>query len=240
MNKNSDSAAITLDVSAVSAITFDCYGTLVDWETGICEALKPVLAAHEIVLDRSELLRIYGVLEPRAQHGEYRPYREVLEEVALGFGKRFSFQPSAREASCLAHSIGDWPVFSDSTEALLKLKRRYKIALVSNNDNDLIKLSSERLGVEFDWIITAQDARAYKPALEVFHHAFEQTGLNATQILHVAQSVFHDIAPANTLGMRSVWVNRRRGLKGSGATPRASARPTLEVGSLAELASILV
>ncbi len=235
-NNNSDSP---LDLKNIEALTFDCYGTLIDWESGIYTALKPILENHNIELTRDETLELYSAIEPKAQSAIYKPYRNILSEVVQLFGVKLDFKPSLEETLSLAESIANWPPFADTNAALHKLKQDYKLAIVSNIDNDLIKLSASQLDVEFDWIITAQNARAYKPDLRVFQHAFEQMQLDTTQILHIAQSIFHDITPANELELQSVWVNRRRGLKGTGATPPAEAHPTLEVGSLAELAEIL-
>ncbi len=229
----------SIDLTNIEVISFDCYGTLIDWETGIHDALTPVLTNHGVNLDRDSLLTIHSELEPKIQSAKYIPYHQVLIEVVKGFAKRFDFQPTAAELVRLADSVGDWPAFPDSIEALKKLKRIRKLAIFSNIDNAMIHLSIKRLEVEFNWVITAQSARAYKPALSVFHHVFKATNLKRNQVLHVAQSIFHDIAPANELGIRSVWVNRRKGLTGTGATPPATATPNLEVSSLAELAEIL-
>jgi 2-haloacid dehalogenase len=238
-NPTKAASAASIDLTEIETLTFDCYGTLIDWESGIYHALDPVLKHHGIALSRDELLEIHSEIEPQLQRADYRPYRQILNEVTLAFGKRLGFDPTDTETERLANSVGNWPAFPDSAKALRKLQERYKLAIVSNIDNDLIRLSVAQLGIEFDWIVTAQNAKAYKPALAVFHHAFEHMRLKSTQVLHVAQSIFHDIVPANTLRMQTVWVNRRKGLPGAGATPAAVAKPTLEVSSLAELADTL-
>jgi 2-haloacid dehalogenase len=134
-------------------------------------------------------------------------------------------------------SVKDWPAFPDSPAALQALHRKFRLAIISNIDDDLFAFSAQRLQVRFDWIITAEQAKSYKPSLNNFRLAFERIGVPQTRILHVAQSLFHDIAPANALGLSSVWVNRRHDKAGSGATPVAQARPDVEVPDLRALAA---
>jgi 2-haloacid dehalogenase len=216
-------------------LTFDCYGTLIDWETGIWETLRPILTCHRIDLAPDKALELYGELETEAERGAYVEYKTVLRRVLQGFGARLGFVPTEDELRRFAASVGDWPAFPDSPGALQALKRKYKLAIISNIDDDLIALSARRLHVAFDWVITAQQARSYKPSLNNFHVAFERIGLPTSKIVHVAQSLFHDVAPAKSLGLATVWVNRRHGKTGFGATPPAQAEPDLEVPSLAAL-----
>ena len=225
-----------LQFNAFEVLTFDCYGTLIDWETGIWEALRPVAAAHCIDLSPDKALELYGELETEIERGEYREYKAVLQMVLKGLGARLGFDPTADEQRQFSMSVRDWPAFSDSAAALQALKKRYKLAIVSNIDDDLFAFSAQRLQVEFDWIITAQQARSYKPSPNNFHLAFERIKLPRTKILHVAQSLYHDIAPAKALGLSTVWVNRRHDKKGFGATPPAQAQPDLEVPDLQTLA----
>lgn len=217
-------------------LTFDCYGTLIDWETGIWEALTPVFAAHQVELIPDRALELYGELETAAERGEYRDYRTVLGLVLEGLGARLGFVPTAQELLQFSMSVKDWPAFPDSAPALRALRKRYRLAIISNIDDDLFAFSAQRLQVKFDWIITAQQAKSYKPSLNNFRLAFDRIGVPPTRILHVAQSLFHDIAPANTLGLSSVWVNRRQDKAGPGATPTAQAQPDLEVPDLKTLA----
>ena len=225
-----------LQFNAFEVLTFDCYGTLIDWETGIWKALRPIAATHRIDLSPDKALELYGELETEIERGEYREYKTVLQMVLKGLGARLGFDPTADEQRQFSMSVRDWPAFSDSAAALQALKKRYKLAIVSNIDDDLFAFSAQRLGVTFDWIITAQQAKSYKPSSNNFHLAFERIGLPRTKILHVAQSLYHDIAPAKALGLSTVWVNRRHGKKGFGATPPAQARPDLEVPDLQTLA----
>lgn len=232
---------LSVDFSRFEVLTFDCYGTLVDWEAGILAVLRPVLEAHGLRASDEELLALYGKLEPAAQRGAYRPYREVLADVVRGFGKRLGFRPSPAEVRSLAGSVGEWPPFPDTVEALRHLGRRHRLAVISNIDRDLFQRTGARLGVEFHQVVTAEDARAYKPDPRPFRLALERLGVERRRVIHVAQSLFHDIVPAKGLGLAAVWVNRRAGKGGPGATPPVASghRPDLEVPDLAALAGLL-
>jgi len=222
------------------ALSFDCYGTLIDWESGILSALRPVLSNHGIEETDDQLLAAYAAEEEKAEGDEYRPYREVLREVMRGIGDRFGFTPAADELDCLALSIEQWPAFADTIESLHLLKRRYRLAIISNIDDDLFSGSARRLEVPFDEVITARQVRSYKPRPAHFETALERLGLERDRLLHVAQSLFHDIEPAQRLGLSTVWVNRRQGREGFGATPPGDARPDLEVPDLRTLARLAV
>ena len=217
-------------------LTFDCYGTLIDWETGILDALRPVFAAHRVDLTPERTLELYGELESAAERGPYREYKAILRTVLEGLGTRFGFTATANELEQFSTSVKDWPAFPDSAAALQALHKKYRLAILSNIDDDLFAHTAQRLQVRFDWVITAQQVKSYKPSLNNFRMAFERIGVPQNRILHVAQSLFHDIAPANSLGLSSVWVNRRHKTEGSGATPVAHARPDLEVPDLRTLA----
>jgi 2-haloacid dehalogenase len=228
-----------LNFDQFEALTFDCYGTLIDWETGILDALRPVFRAHGVEIGNDQALELYGELETAAESGEYRQYRRVLRSVLEGFGARLGFTPTSDELERFPASVGVWPAFPDSPPALAVLHRKYKLAILSNIDDDLIALSAQRLSTQFDWIVTAQQARSYKPSLHNFHLAIQRLGLPVGKILHVAQSLFHDIAPAKSVGLSTVWINRRVGKSGFGATPPAQAQPDLEVPSLQALAETI-
>jgi 2-haloacid dehalogenase len=219
-----------------AVLTFDCYGTLIDWETGIAEALRPVLANHHIDVATDRLLELYGELESEAERGKYYEYKTVLQMVLERLGDRLGFAPTPTELQHFSASVKAWPAFPDSARALQALQRKYKLAVISNIDDDLFALSAPRLQAKFDWVITAQQARSYKPSLHNFHLAFERMGLPKSKILHVAQSLFHDVAPAKALGLSTVWINRRHDKEGFGATPPARVQPDLEVPSLQALA----
>ncbi len=225
-----------MDFSRFSALTFDCYGTLIDWETGLLRALKPLLESHGWTGTDDEALELFGSTESEVQAGVYKPYGEVLRRTVDTIAARIGFTPAAEERDALRASLADWPAFADTPEALALLKRRFRLAAVSNIDDDLFELSARHLGVPMDEVVTAQQVGSYKPAPGHFHMAFERLGVPPSEILHVAQSLFHDIAPANALGLATVWVNRRAGRAGFGATPPAAARPALEVPDLITLA----
>src|SRR5262245_29385882 len=222
------------------ALTFDCYGTLIDWETGIWTALAPVLRRHRVALERERALEMHASLETEAERGPYRDYKTVLREVLQGIGRHTGFEPTAAECAAFSRSVGDWPAFADTPEALRALHERFRLAIISNIDDDLFAATAPRLGETFDWAITAEQARSYKPAHANFRLALERIGLPRERVLHVAQSLYHDIAPANALGIASVWVNRRRGRPGTGATPAGVGAPDLEVPDLRTLAAAAV
>lgn len=222
-----------------AVLTFDCYGTLIDWEAGILEALRPILANHHIDMATDSILELYGELESEAERGNYIEYKTVLQMVLEGLGARMGFVPTQTELQHFAESVKDWPAFPDSALALQALQRQYKLAIISNIDDDLFALSAQRLRVTFDWVITAQQAKSYKPSLNNFHLAFERIGLPKSKILHVAQSLFHDVALAKALGLSTVWINRRHNKEGFGATPPAQVQPDLEVPNLQALAEMM-
>lgn len=208
-----------------SVVSFDCYGTLIDWETGLLKALLPILKSHRIELDREVLLEHYGRLETIEESGGYIIYRDVLKRVLSGLGRQFGFTPTQSELEKFPASVQDWLPFPDTVAALRRLKRRYKLAIISNIDDDLFAASAKRLQVEFDWIITAQQVKSYKPSLANFHSAIARIGLPQDQILHAAQSLYHDIAPVKSLGLTAVWIDRRFDRQGFGATPQSAATP---------------
>ena len=221
-----------LDFDSYEILSFDCYGTLIDWETGLLSALTPVLARHGCSVPNETLLEAFGDLEAGAERAPYRPYAVVLGEVVEGLGRRFGFTPDAADRGVLAASLADWPPFPDTRDALRALGTKYRLAVISNIDDDLFAGTAFSLGVEFDWVVTAQQVGSYKPSLENFRQALARFGAPGDKVLHVAQSLFHDIAPAGSLGLSTVWVNRRHAKPGSGATPPASARPDVEVPDL--------
>lgn len=228
-----------LDFRRFRVLTFDCYGTLIDWESGILGALGPLLAAHGKSLADEKLLELYGELEAEAEAGEYQSYRKVLEGVARGVGRRLGFEPSNQEARSLPESLKNWQPFPDTVAALKKLKSHYKLAIVSNTDDDLFADTARLLEVPFDWVVTAQQAGSYKPSHRNFKLALERIALPPDQVLHCAQSIYHDVIPARGLGLAAVWVNRR-GAKGGGATKAAQGQPDLEVPDLKTLAEMAV
>jgi len=226
----------TFDFDRFDVLTFDCYGTLIDWETGLLDAFRPVLAAHGSAPPEDELLAAFARYEAAVEAGSYRPYREVLEAALRGVGEELGFEPSEDEVANFAGSVADWPPFPDSAAALQKLHERFSLGVITNCDDDLFAASARRLGIEFDWVVTAQQARRYKPNPRGFELMFERVGLPPRRILHVAQSLFHDHVPAKRLGLATAWVDRRHDRPGFGATPPADASPDLTVPDMASLA----
>ena len=220
-------------------LTFDCYGTLIDWETGILTALQPVLLKYKVEIDDERCLEDYARFESAAESGSYRTYRQVLAQCLQDFGERYAFTPTSAELERFSDSAGDWEAFPDTVTALQGLKKHYKLAILSNIDDDLFARTNTRLGVQFDYIVTAQQVRSYKPAHAHFDAILARSGLPKERILHVAQSLFHDHVPAKLLGFDTVWINRRQEKTGSGATPFARAQPDLEVPDLKSLAEFL-
>ncbi len=225
-----------LDFSKYSWLTFDCYGTLIDWESGIVNAVRPLLAASGRNVSDDGILELYAAIEAREEAGPYRPYREILETCMRRMAARLAVSLDDHQAQAFVNTIGNWPPFPDSVNALARLKRRYKLGVISNIDDDMFAQTSKLLGDPFDTVITAQQAKSYKPSANNFKLALDRIGEPAAKILHCAQSLYHDVAPGNALGFATVWVDRRAGQRGSGATPPSKAEPDLRVGSVAELA----
>jgi 2-haloacid dehalogenase len=229
-----------IDFAAFDALTFDCYGTLIDWETGILDALRPVLAAHDVAAGDDAVLEVYARHEAALEAGPYLSYAEVLGRSLAGLAADLGFTPTADEIAAFSRSVGDWPAFGDSAAALAQLHKRFRLGVITNCDDDLFAASNRRLGVTFDWVITAQQAQGYKPRAENFLYAFARIDVPRERILHVAQSLFHDHVPAKALGMTTVWIDRRQGRSGSGATPPAEATPDLTVPDLRSFAALAV
>lgn len=232
-----------LDFERYEVLTFDCYGTLIDWEGGITDALLSVAAARGVSVSGDELLRLYAECEAAGKSGDYRRYRAVLRSTASAICERLGFAPTDAEANCLVESIGKWRPFADTVESLRRLKARYRLCVVSNVDDDLFAGTQRTLGVEFDGVVTAQQAASYKPSPNNFNLALERMGVARDRTLHIAESVKLDIVPAKALGIDAVWVNRNQG---SGKRGSASGNPTdgasgadLEVPDLRTLTELM-
>jgi 2-haloacid dehalogenase len=230
-----------IEFESFTHLSFDCYGTIVDWETGILSALHKVLERRRVAVEDAELLRLYARFEAEQEAGPYKPYKQVLMGVMASLGAELGFQPSQTDLVALPESVGSWPPFPDSIEALQRLQVAFELVILSNIDEDLFASTEKALGIEFDEVITAERAGSYKPSLRNFELALELLRVPKQQVLHVAQSLFHDHAPAKRLGFTTVWVNRPSRCPGIGVAPPSQASPDLEVpdlGSLAELAGL--
>jgi 2-haloacid dehalogenase len=204
-------------------LTFDCYGTLIDWESGLASAARAHLADALDAFSDEQLITAFAAVEHEAEV-PYKTYREVLALSLRGMGERLGFAVSDAQAAGFGSSVGQWPAFPDSSHALQRLQERFKLAVITNCDDDLFAQSERRLGVSFDYVITAQQAGSYKPDHANFMLAFERIDEPRERILHVAQSLFHDHVPAKALGMTSVWIDRRQG-RGGGASIEVEAHP---------------
>jgi 2-haloalkanoic acid dehalogenase type II len=213
-------------------LTFDCYGTLIDWERGIAEAFGAAAAADGVTLDRAAVLRAYHEIEPRVQAERYRRYRDVLALAARAVAERLRWPlPPGREAF-LPESLPAWPPFPDTNEALGRLRAAgHRLAILSNVDDDLLAGSRRHLAVDFDFVVTAQQVGSYKPAPG--HFLAARTRIAGAPWLHVAQSYFHDVQPARAHGIAAAWINRK-------AEPPLDDRgPDHEFRTLAEAADAL-
>ena len=226
-----------LDFSRFEILTFDCYGTLIDWEDGILRCLHRILTAHGKDTDDVTVLRLYGDFEANAEQGGYRRYREVLQSVVQKFGAQLGFTPTEQQTHSLPESVPFWRPWPDTVSALCELQNHFRLAIISNVDDDLFAATRPQLGLEFDQVTTAQQAGAYKPSLKIFELALSRIGVPAHRVLHVGQSLYHDVVPAQALGLATVWVNRPSARNGVGAVKAAEGRPDLQVSSLAELAA---
>ena len=232
-----------LDPARFDLLTFDCYGTLVDWEAGIIAAVRNVAAAHGGTPDPAPgdaaILSAFGAAEHVVQSERYRSYREVLALTLARMGGALGFRPTPAQCDAFAASVADWPAFPDTVDALRRLARRYRLGIVSNVDDDLFAQTRERLRIDFDWVVTAQQVGSYKPATAHFEEMAIRSGIPRDRTLHVAQSLFHDIAPASVLGYATVHVDRPSRGGDSGATPPADATPDATVADMAGVARLL-
>jgi 2-haloacid dehalogenase len=233
------------DVTKFNTLTFDCYGTLIDWERGILAELRPWAGRHgRKDLDDNALLEAFGTTEAACEaETPGKLYPEILVDVHRRLAEKWGIKAVAGEAAEFGQSVGRWPAFADSATSLQYLKRYYKLVILSNVDRASFARSNEKLGVAFDRIITAQDVGSYKPSLRNFEYALADLnktfGTNKADILHTAQSIFHDVVPARTTGLATMWINRRKTVGGWGATPEPQAKadltkPDMEVGSMAD------
>jgi 2-haloacid dehalogenase len=230
---------MAMEFSRFTTISFDCYGTLIDWEAGILPVLRSVLANHGQSLADAGILELYGEFEAEAESGPYQSYREVLQFVVRSFAKRLQFEATSAEIHSLHESVHAWPAFPDTVAALRELHKRLKLVVISNIDDDLFAETRKHLGVEFDGVITAQQARSYKPSVNNFQIALRRLALSPDRLLHAGQSVYHDVVPARSLGISTAWVNRKSARPGIGAVRASDGRPDLEVPDLASLVEIV-
>lgn len=224
---------------SVRLITFDCYGTLIDWETGMLAALRPLFSRNGQSVPDQQLLEQYGEVELELETGPYLPYRQVLSATVQQMGSRLGVKVSEEDGRRFAESLTQWDPFADTVASLQELAKRFRLGVISNVDDDLFSATRTKLKAPFDVVVTAQQVKSYKPSLKNFQEAMARSGLSKDEILHAGQSVLHDVIPASSLGLKTVWVNRPSLRPGAGATKAAVAQPTAEVHSLAELVKLL-
>ncbi len=224
-------------------LTFDCYGTLIDWEAGIHTALQPLLAKAATPLSKDDVLEAFARHES-AQEAETPQmiYSDLLTAVHRRLADQWGLAASDADHRRFGNSVPDWPAFPDSAEALAYLKQHYKLVILSNVDRTSFAGSNARLGVTFDAIYTAQDIGSYKPDLANFRYMLDhlaELGIAKSDILHTAQSLFHDHTPAKALGLASAWIDRRHASGGFGATmaPPAGASYDFRFTSMADFAA---
>jgi 2-haloacid dehalogenase len=232
-------------LSSIEALTFDCYGTLVDWEQGILSVLRPWARGVGVSVDDDALLQAFAQAEPACEQAMPRAlYPEILRAVFHRIAAAFDRPGDPGIAASLAASVGTWPPFPDTAAALRRLAAQHRLVVVSNVDKLSFAGTQRQLGIDFDAVVTAEEVGAYKPDPRMFLRALElleEMAVGRAGVVHVAQSLYHDHAPAQALGLRTIWVDRRRGRASQGATPPAPAgvKPTWTVGSLSELADLL-
>ena len=222
---------------SIRLITFDCYGTLIDWETGMLAALRPLFSRNGRRIADARLLEQYGEVEADLEAGPYISYRQVLSRAVQEVGSRLGVKITADEGHSFAASLTRWEPFPDTVAALQTLAKRFRMGIISNVDDDLFSVTRKKLQAPWDVIVTAQQVGSYKPSPKNFQEALRRSGLEKEEILHAGQSLYHDIIPANSLGIKNVWVNRPSCRPGAGAAKSAVARPSAEVRSLGELAA---
>ncbi len=213
-------------------ITFDCYGTLIDWELGLSRAFVDAAAKDGVALDAARVIEAYHREEPVVEQEVYRPYREVLRLVALRVAASLGWTLAEEKADFLSESLPDWPPFKDTNISLERLSHAgYELGILSNVDDDLLAATRRHFSVPFPLVITAAQVQSYKPAHG--HFVAAEAQMNGRRWLHAAQSWFHDVVPCRQRGIRSAWVNRKS------EAPKADARADFEVPDLAGLAQWL-
>jgi len=218
-------------------LSFDCYGTLIDWESGILDAVSPALRDQGVELSDADILSRYAYWEAELESDDpFRTYREILCGVWENMVREAGLTMESSAPTLIVDSLPKWRPFPDTIDALARLASRFKLVILSNVDDDLFAETSESLPVDFAAVITAEQVGSYKPSLDNFRFALSRLGIESGQLLHVAQSIYHDHVPAKQLGWSTVRINRASARPGVGVAPSATAQPDLEVPDLASLA----
>lgn len=232
-----------MDSSKFKYISFDCYGTLIDWESGIRDAIK-TLFAPELKVAMKEVLESFAKWESKYEEecrdGNFRLYYDILVDVLMGVCKDFGIAPVGQTKFVLADSVKKWQPYSDSIAALHKLSQRFKLVILSNTDDEIFAETNQLLQTKFHAVFTAQQIGSYKPNPKNFAHMRERLACDSGQILHVAQSIHHDHVPAKAMGLTTMWVNRKSIFGGQGATLPANAAPDFVVDDMAAAAAMIL
>ena len=213
-------------------ITFDCYGTLIDWSAELGESFEAIFGDAVANL-RDELVEAYVEIEAAVEAEPYQPYRDVLAKTAGRLAKRFDLEVGPGRANTLANMLPQWKPFPDTNDAMRRLKGRYRLGILSNIDRDLFAGTARQFDVTFDFVITAEDVRSYKPGLGHFRRLLDENNGDAKTVLHAAQSLFHDGVPTGKLGIPYVWINRYDG------TNELAVKPVATFSDLSSLADRL-
>ena len=224
-----------MDFNNFKLISFDCYGTLIDWKKSLMDIMTPFITRHKLDISGDQMFDLFFKADQKSTGENYKPYHDVLVTIMDEIGKELNINLKQAERTCLVDRFGDWTAFPDTSDALQELQKKYKLAIISNVDDELFDVTKRCLGVRFEFIITAKQLGSYKPSKNNFIKALEKFELPSEQVLHVAQSIYHDIVPTNTLGWNNVWVNRYN--EPERIDPAEI--PGLEVPDLASLARII-
>ena len=214
-------------------LTFDCYGTLIDWESGIRNACKNIIRNKSIQVDLDSLPERYILAELEVEHEMYRKYKEILVITAIKLLKSLGIDALAEEAQAFADSIYSWPPFPETNPVLRSLKEKYKLVILSNIDDNIIEQSIKLIGIEFDGFITAEQVKSYKPSHKHWERMLQTFGVPMEKVLHIAASYVHDIVPAKEMGFKTVWINRHN------ERPKGPINPDYEFNSLKPLIDLL-
>ncbi len=228
---------MALDANDYDALTFDCYGTLIDWALGISQVVQPIMRTHDVEIGDDRLFEMYLTVEADIEGGDYKPYRKVLRQAVRRLGTQLDITLTNAEAERFADSVGKWPPFPDTNDALRRLQDEFRLAVISNVDDDLFHETARHFSVSFDEVITGEQVGAYKPDLAPFETAFTRLGVPPNRMLHVAQSVYHDLNPAGRLGIDCVWLQR---YGDRFDTPSPATEPVLTVSNLSLFTNTLL
>lgn len=235
---SASASKMSFDYAKIRALSFDCYGTLIDWETGLLRVLQPLPVATD------DALAAFAQAETREQtRTPGKAYPLILESVRRALAKQWNVAVTDEQVRAFGASVPAWPPFADTSAALKRLQQRFKLCILSNVDHASFAGSERAMDVSFDLVVTAEDAGSYKPNLANFRLLLERLkdmGIAPDQVLHVAESLYHDHEPGQALGLKTCWIDRRRGRGGGASSPKAiTVKPELTFFSLAELADAI-